>query len=188
MLPCWVIQQSTQKRLAHLVKSCPNDRQVYPSVSAQSHVLKQTFMNVKESGPVRADEFDLQRVDEFGPTSADEDVVQEAEKLKHVLAPMLPSKVEVESDNVSHLPFWFGALRVSMAEDFHLVIAKLTRRRQNRYRLSLWITGSLGNRKTEHMKHKSKGIWSHLVPSKGVTHPYLARAPMADLDFMGTRE
>ena len=32
---------------------------------------------------------------------------------------------------------------------------------------------------------KSKGIWSHPVPSKGVVHPYLARAPMADLDFMG---
>ena len=47
----------------------------------------------------------------------------------------------------------FGALRVFVADDFHLVIAKLTRkrRRQNRYRLSLWIAGSLGNLKTEHM-------------------------------------
>ena len=46
-----------------------------------------------------------------------------------------------------------GALRVSEAEDSHLVIAMLTRkrRRQNRYRLSLWITGSLGKQKTEHM-------------------------------------
>ena len=50
-----------------------------------------------------------------------------------------------------------GALRVSVAVDFHLVIAKLTRkrRRQNRYRLSLWITGSLGNLRTEHMTHSS---------------------------------
>ena len=35
---------------------------------------------------------------------------------------------------------------------------------------------------------KSNSIWGHLVPSKGVTHPYLARALMTDLDFMGTRE
>ena len=32
---------------------------------------------------------------------------------------------------------------------------------------------------------KSKGIWSHPVPSKDVVHPYPARAPMTDLDFMG---
>ena len=31
---------------------------------------------------------------------------------------------------------------------------------------------------------KSKCIWSHPVPSKGATHPYPARALMADLDFM----
>ena len=30
---------------------------------------------------------------------------------------------------------------------------------------------------------KSKGIWSHPLPSKGVTHPYPARALMAHLDF-----
>ena len=40
-------------------------------------------VNVEERGPVRADEFD-ERVHEFGPTDADEDVVQEAEELKHV--------------------------------------------------------------------------------------------------------
>ena len=32
---------------------------------------------------------------------------------------------------------------------------------------------------------KSKGIWRHPVASKGVVHPYPARALMADLDFMG---
>ena len=31
---------------------------------------------------------------------------------------------------------------------------------------------------------KSKGIWSHPVPSKGVTHPYPARTLMTELDFM----
>ena len=30
MLPCWVVKQNSQKRLAPLVKSCPNDWQVYP--------------------------------------------------------------------------------------------------------------------------------------------------------------
>ena len=43
--------------------------------------------------------------DEFGPTDADEDVVQEADELKHVLVRIVPSKAEVESHNVSHLPF-----------------------------------------------------------------------------------
>ena len=78
---------------------------------------------------------------------------------------------------------------MSVGEAFHLVIAKFTRkwRRQNRYRLSLWIMGSLDNPKIEHIvrDRKSKGIWSHPVPSKGGTHPYPVRALMADLDFMG---
>ena len=60
---------------------------------------------------MRADEFDPVRVDELGPTDADEDVVQDAEEMKHVPAPILPSKAEVESHNVSHLPFrsWCSA-------------------------------------------------------------------------------
>ena len=68
-------------------------------------------MNVEESGPLRADEFGRERVDEFDPRDADEDVVQEAEELMHVPAPILPSKAEVESHNVSHLPFrsWCSA-------------------------------------------------------------------------------
>ena len=78
-------------------------------------------VSVEESVPLRADEIGLVRVDKFGP--ADEDVVQEAEELNHVPAPT--SEV--------------GALRVSVAGDFHLVIAKLTRKRslQNKYLLSL---------------------------------------------------
>ena len=66
-------------------------------------------VSVEESGPLRADEIGLVRVDKFGP--ADEDVVQEAEELKHVPAPTLPSKAELEAHNVSHLPFrsWCSA-------------------------------------------------------------------------------
>ena len=88
--------------------------------------------------------------------------------------------------------FTFAVLKlvlcVSVAEDFHLVIAKLTRkrRRKSRYRLSLWITGSLGE--PEDRAHdtlavlivrdsKSKGIWSHPVLSAQIcsTQLYLHR-------------
>ena len=56
-------------------------------------------------------------------TSADEDLVREAEELKHVPAPILLSYAEVERHNVSSE---VGALRVSVAEDFHLLIAEST--------------------------------------------------------------
>ena len=149
---------------------------------------------------MRADEFDPERVDEFGPTDADEGVVQEAEELKHVPAPILPFEAEVESHNVSHLPFrsWCSACVCGRGLSLgHCEVDKKTKEgKQNR--LSLWITGSLGNQKTDRAHdtlpvlivrdRKSKGIWSHPMPSKGVTHPYLARALMADLDFMGTGE
>ena len=39
-----------------------------------------------------------------GPASVDGDMVQEAEELKSVRVPVLPSKEEVEAHNVSHLP------------------------------------------------------------------------------------
>ena len=50
-------------------------------------------------------------VEEIGPVSVEDDVVPEAEELKHVPAPVLPSKAEVEAHNVSHLPFrsWCSA-------------------------------------------------------------------------------
>ena len=87
-----------------MVKSCPNDRQVY-SVSLISRSETNLDASVEESGPVRADEFDPERVAEFGLTDAPEDVVHQAEELKHVLAPILPPKAEVDSHNVSHSPF-----------------------------------------------------------------------------------
>ena len=115
-------------------------------------------------------------------------MVQEAQELKHVPAQILLSKAEVEAHNVSHLPFRSGALRVSVAEDSRLVVAKLTRkrRRQNRY-------GQPEDRAHDTLPvlivrgRKSKGIWSHPVTSKGVVHPYPARALMDDLDFMRYR-
>ena len=43
VFPWWVVEHNSTKRLAHLVKSCPNDQQVYPQ--AQSHLLKHTLMS-----------------------------------------------------------------------------------------------------------------------------------------------
>ena len=47
-------------------------------------------MNVDESGPVRAGEFGLERVDEFGRTGADEKVVQEAEAIPKLVLCVCP--------------------------------------------------------------------------------------------------
>ena len=145
-------------------------------------------VNVEESGPVRADEFGPERGDEFGPTDADEDVVQEAEELKHVLAPFCPPKLKWNRTTFRIFHFEDGALRVSVVEDFHLVIGGRTD--------TDCLCGSRVFGQPEDRAHdtlpvlivrdrKSKGIWSHPVPSKGVTHPYLARALMADLDVVG---
>ena len=78
-------------------------------------------MRSDESGPVRADEI------------ADEDMVQEAEELRHV--------------------FGVGALRAFVAKDFRLLVVELMRkrRRQNRSLQFPWTVGSLGNPRTEHM-------------------------------------
>ena len=75
--------------------------------------------------------------------------------MKHVLAPVCPPKPKWKHTMFLICHSEVGALRVSVAEDFHLVIAKLTRKRRRlkRYRLSLWTMGSSGNRKTEHTTH-----------------------------------
>ena len=113
---------------------------VSPVTSAETNMV----VSVEESGPVS--------VEEFGSANFDEDVVQEAEELKHFLLQFCLPKPKLNYTMFLICHSEVGALRVSVAEDFHLVIAKMTRkrRRQNRFRLSLWITGSSGNRKTEH--------------------------------------
>ena len=129
-------------------------------------------VSVEESGPLCADELGLVRADDFGPTSSDDDVVQEAEELKHVLAPILPSQPKVEPHNVSHLPFRSWCSACVRGVDFHLVIAKSarTRRKQTRYRLSSWTMGSSGNRKTEHRTHfQCSSCESARAKTSGVT-------------------
>ena len=135
------------------------------------------------------DEFDPERADEFDPQRSVRQmlmrmwvVVQEAEELKHVAAPILPSNAEGESHSVSHLPLrsWCSAC-VREAEQMPTVSVD--------YRLF----GQLEDRAHDTLPvlivrdRKGKGIWSRPVPSKGVTHPHPVRALMADLDFMDYR-
>ena len=132
------------------------------------------------------------RVDESVPVSFDEDVAKEAEGLKHVPAPVLPSQSEVNLTMSLICHFGAGALRVFVAGDFLWIITKSPRRRrrQNRFRLSLCglqPEDAAQNTLPDLIvrDRRSKGIWSHPVPSTGVMHPCPARALMADLDFMG---
>ena len=62
-------------------------------------------------------------VEEFAPTSAEEGVIQELQELKHVPAPVLPSKAEAEAHNVSHLPFRSWCSACVRGVDFHWAIA-----------------------------------------------------------------
>ena len=147
---------------------------------------------------MRADEFDPGRVDEFGPTEADEDVVQEAEELKHVLTPISPSKAEVDSHIVSHLPFrsWCSAgVRGRGLSLGHRKVDTKTKEAEQITTVSVdyGFFGQPEARARDALPvlivrdRKSRGIWNHPVPSKGVTHPYPARALMVDLDFVGYR-
>ena len=153
-------------------------------------------MSVEESDPVRADEFGPVRVDEFGPTDAGEDVVQEAEDLKHVPAPVLPSKAEVESHNVSRLPFrsWCSACVRGRGPSLghHKLDANIKEAEQiPTVSVDHGFLGQPEGRAHHTLPvlivrdRKSNGIWSRPVPAKDVTHPYLAGALMTDLDFMG---
>ena len=90
--------------------------------------------------------------------------------MRHVPAPVLPSEAEVEAHNVSHLPFrcWCSACvrGRGLSLGHRRVDAKIKGRTDPDNFGGLWV------------------LRGHTVPSKGVTHPYPARALMADLDFM----
>ena len=90
--------------------------------------ISRSETSIDEFDPERADEFAPERLDVFGPTDADEDMVQEAEELKHVPAPILPSEAEVESHNVSHLPFRSCCSACVRGRGLPLGIEKLTRK------------------------------------------------------------
>ena len=129
-------------RHANFTKTVSASGRVAPkrpaSLSVSPVAIAETDMDVgvEESVPVS--------VGEFGPTSAEEGVVRvEAH----------PSFAFQSRTPISHLEA--GVLRVFVAVEFHWAIAKLTRRRrrQNRYRLSVWTLGSAGNRRIEHTTH-----------------------------------
>ena len=127
-----------------------------------------------------------------------EDVVQEADQLKHDSFPakVLPSKAEVEAHSVSHLPFRRWCSACVRGRGLRWVTAKSAQKRstQSRYQRVLWTMDSSGSLKTEHTTHfqcsfivrdrRSNGIWSQPVSAKGVAHPYPAKALLADLDVM----
>ena len=150
-------------------------------------------MNVEESGPVHADEFDPVRIDEFDPVRADEGV-----ELKHVPAPLWPSKAEVELHKVSHLPFRSCCSACVPGRGLSLGHRKVDTKTKEAEQIptvsaEYGFFGQPEDRARDTLPalsvrdRKSKSIWSHPVPSKGVTDPCPARALMADLDFMGYR-
>ena len=98
-------------------------------------------------------------VEESGPVSVEDDLVQEAEKLKHVPAPVLPSKAEVEAHNVSHLPFTSWCSECVRGPGFSLGHRKVDTKTKERYRRSPWTEGSSGNWKTEHTTHFQCPQW-----------------------------
>ena len=115
---------------------------------------------------------------------------------RHVPAPVLPFEAEVEAHNVSQLPFrsWFCAcVRGRGLSLGHCRVDAKTKEAEQIPTISV-DCGFFGQ--PEYRAHdtlpvlivrdrKSKGIWSHPVPSKGVVHPYPARGLMSDLDFTG---
>ena len=125
----------------------------------------------EESGPVRANESGPVRADEF----ADEDMVQEAEELRHVPPPVLPSEAEVEAHNVSHLPFrsWCSAcVRGPGLSIGHRRVDAKTKEAEQTPTISVDYgffrqaeDGSHDTLKVLIVRdRKSKGIWSHPVP------------------------
>ena len=122
-------------------------------------------------------------------------MVQEAEELRHVSAPVLPSEAEVEAYNVSHLPFRSSCSACVRGRGLSLGHRRIDAKTKEAEKIPTISVDYGFFRQPEDRAHdtlpvlivrdrKSKGIWSHPVPSKGVVHPYPARALMADLDFM----
>ena len=99
--------------------------------------------------------------------------------MKHVPGPVLPSKAEVESHNVSRLPFrsWCSAcVRGRGFSLRHRKVHTKTKEAEQMPTVSVdcGVFGALPVLIV--LDRQSEGIWSHQVPSKGVTHPYPARA------------
>ena len=129
-----------------------------------------------------------------------EDMVNVAEELKHgnLLAPVLLIKAVVGAHNVAHLPFrsWCSArVRGRGLSLGHRKVDTETKVAVQIPTISVdhGFFGQPADRLLNTLPllivrdRKSKGISSHPVPSKSVTHPYPTKALMADLDFKGCK-
>ena len=117
----------------------------------------------------------------------------ETEELKPVPAPVLLTKAEAEAHNVSHLPFRGWCSACVRGRGLSLGHRKFDMKTKEAEQIPTVSVDYAFFGQTEDRAHdtlpvrdrKSKGIWSHPVPSKGVTHLYLEAALMTDLDFRG---
>ena len=117
------------------------------------------------------------RPDEF----TGEGVVQEAEELRHVPAPVLPSEAEVEAHSVSRLPFrsWCSACVRGRGLALGHRKADMETKEAGQIPTVSVDYGFFGQPEDRaHVRdRKCKGIWSHPVPSKGMKQPYSAKDP-----------
>ena len=126
-----------------------------------------------------------------------DDEALEAEELKTGSLPalVLPTAAEIEARNMTRLPFrsWCSACV------FGRVLSMGHRKVDRNHKEDEQIpTVSVAYRFFEQpqdpahqalstlvvRERRSRGVWSHPVPCKGVEHPYAAKALMADLDMM----
>lgn len=130
--------------------------------------------------------------------ATEEDELQEAEELKGSLpSPVLPTAAEVEAHNMTHLPFRSWCTACVRGREKSLAHRKLDADAKAEEQVPtvsmdygfLGKPDAAGTPQTLPVlvvrERRSKGIWSHPVPSKGIEHPWPAKALMNDLNNMG---
>ena len=146
--------------------------------------------------PAAADPDGPQSEDEDG--GEQEDLELEAEELKCQVCrpPILPTKAEVDAHNLTHLPFrsWCSAcVRGRGRSIAHRRIGTDVKEDEQISTISIDY-GFFGTSEGQVPNtlpvlivrdRRSKSTWSHPVPSKGVEHPWPAKALMNDLDMTG---
>jgi hypothetical protein len=124
----------------------------------------------------------------------------ESESIKHRTTnpPILPTQAEVDQHNLTHLPFrsWCSACVRGRGKSIaHRRISTDDRKEEQIPTVSIDY-GFFGKPNEQGPNtlpvlivrdRKSRSTWSHPVPSKGIEHPWPARALMNDLDMMGCK-
>ena len=125
-----------------------------------------------------------------------EDLELEAEEFKCLPCPVLPTKAEVDAHNVTHLPFrsWCSACVRGRGKSVgHRRIGADVKADEQLPTISIDY-GFFGQQEGDSpstlpvfivVDRRSKGIWIHPVPAKGVEHPWPTKALMNNLDLMG---